>query len=183
MPEPSRPSPRVRLRDVTLADADLVDAWEANRSPYNDFGLPSDPLDREALARGPLRNERNGMLIVERIEDGRPIGTVGWHLERYGPNPQSAAFNLGIELIPEARGHGYGTEAQIQLAAYLFATTGVNRIEAATDLENVAEQRSLERAGFRREGVLRGSQFRGGAYHDLVYYAVLRDEAETAPGR
>jgi RimJ/RimL family protein N-acetyltransferase len=183
MPEPSPPSPRVRLRDVTLADADLVDAWEANRSPYNDFGLPSDPIDREALARGPLRNERNGMLIVERIEDGRPIGTVGWHLERYGPNPQSAAFNLGIELIPEARGHGYGTEAQIQLAAYLFATTGVNRIEAATDSENVAEQRSLERAGFRREGVLRGSQFRGGAYHDLVYYAVLREEAETAPGR
>jgi RimJ/RimL family protein N-acetyltransferase len=179
MPDPGSSPVRVRLRDVTPADADLLDGWDANRSPYNDFGLPSDPVDREALARGPLRNERNGMLIVERLEDGRAIGTVGWHLERYGPNPQSAAFNIGIELVPEARGHGYGTEAQVQLAAYLFATTDVHRVEAATDLENVAEQRSLERAGFRREGVLRGSQFRAGAYHDLVYYAVLRDEVEA----
>ena len=82
----------------------------------------------------------------------------------------------GIELIPEARGHGYGSEAQAQLAAYLFATSDVNRVEAATDLENVAEQRSLEKAGFRREGVLRGSQFRAGRYHDLVYYAILRED-------
>ena len=179
MPEATASFPRVRLRDVTLADADLIDAWDRQRSPYNDFGLASEPIDRDALARGPLRNERNGMLIVERLEDGRPIGTVGWHLERYGPNPQSAAFNLGIELIPDARGQGYGTEAQVQLVAYLFATTSVNRVEAATDLENVAEQRSLEKAGFRREGVLRGSQFRAGSYHDLVYYAVLRDEVEA----
>jgi RimJ/RimL family protein N-acetyltransferase len=176
MPESSVPSDRVRLRDVTLDDADLVDAWDANRSPFNDFGMPHEPIDREAIARGPLRNERNGMLIVERVEDGRPIGTVGWHRESYGPNAQSTAFNLGIELIPEARGQGYGSEAQAQLAAYLFATSDVNRVEAATDLENVAEQRSLERAGFRREGVLRGSQFRGGRYHDLVYYAVLRQD-------
>ena len=171
-------SPRVRLRDVTLADANLLDAWDRDRSPFNDFGIPSVPVDREALARGPLRSERNGMLIVERIEDDRPIGTVGWHVERHGPNEESASFNIGIELIPDARGHGYGTEAQVQLAAYLFATTHVHRIDAATDIENVAEQRSLERAGFRREGVLRGSQFRAGAYHDLVYYSVLRDEVE-----
>jgi RimJ/RimL family protein N-acetyltransferase len=182
MPEPTASSPRVRLRDVTLADADMIDAWDARRSPFNDFGMPSEPIDRDALRRGPLRNERNGMLIVERLEDGRPLGTVGWHIERYGPNPESAAFNVGIELIPEVRGQGYGTEAQLQLVAYLFATTGVNRVEAATDLENVPEQRSLEKAGFRREGVLRGSQFRGGSYHDLVYYAVLRDEVEATSG-
>jgi RimJ/RimL family protein N-acetyltransferase len=176
MPHSTTPPPRVRLRDITLADADLIDAWEADRSPYNDFGMPRDPLDRDAIARGPLRNERNGMMVVERTEDGRPIGTVGWHREMYGPNPESTAYNLGIELIPEARGRGLGAEAQAQLADYLFATSDVNRVEAATDLENIPEQRSLEKAGFRREGVLRGSQFRDGAYHDLVIYAVLRTD-------
>ena len=43
-----------------------------------------------------------------------------------------------------------------RLDAYLFATTLVNRLQAVTDLENLAEQRVLERIGFRREGVLRG---------------------------
>jgi RimJ/RimL family protein N-acetyltransferase len=179
MPRPTAEPPRVRLRDVTLADADLIDSWEDHRSEFNDFGVPHDPLDREALARGPLRNERNGMLVVERVADGRPIGTVGWHVERYGPNPESSALNFGIELIPEARGHGYGTEAQAQLVAYLFATTQTNRVEAGTDIDNVAEQRALEKAGLRREGVLRGSQFRSGAYRDLVVYALVRADVET----
>ncbi|MEO6713505.1 MAG: GNAT family protein, partial [Mycobacteriales bacterium] len=59
---------------------------------------------------------------------------------------------------------------------HLFATTDVFRIEASTDVENVAEQRSLERAGFTREGVLRRAQFRSGAYHDIVLYSRLRTD-------
>ena len=167
------------LRDLVLDDADLVDAWSADplaRGEFNDFGLPHRPLDREALAKGPFRNERNGELIVERLEDGQPIGSISWHMERYGPNDQSAAWNIGISLIPEARGNGYGTEAQRLLADYLFATTPVDRVEASTDVENTAEQRSLEKAGFIREAVLRGVQFRAGARHDLVNYARLRTD-------
>ena len=173
------PEPRVRLRDAALADADMLDAWSADPvlgGEFNDFGLPPRPIDREALHRGPLRNERNGQLIVERVADGRPIGTVGWHKVGYGPNPESDALNIGIELLPDARGHGFGSEAQALLAAFLFAETTVNRIEAQTDVSNVAEQRALEKAGFRREGVARGSQFRAGAFHDLVTFARLRDD-------
>ena len=52
----------------------------------------------------------------------------------------------------------------------------MNRIEAQTDVDNIAEQRSLEKAGFVREGTARGAQFRAGAYHDLVTYSILRGE-------
>ncbi|MDH4334348.1 MAG: GNAT family N-acetyltransferase [Chloroflexota bacterium] len=169
--------PHVRLRDITLADADLLEAWDtpAIRGEFNDFGLPPSPAPREAMAKGPLRNDHNGQLIVELVADGTPIGTVGWHQVVNGP-VESIAWNIGITLIPEARGHGYGTEAQRLLAAYLFETTGVNRVEASTDVANGAEQRSLEKAGFRREGIMRGAQFRAGAYHDLVLYSRLRDD-------
>jgi aminoglycoside 6'-N-acetyltransferase len=50
------------------------------------------------------------------------------------------------------------------------------RVEAQTDVTNLAEQRALEKAGFTREGVLRKAQWRGGAYHDLVVYSKLRGE-------
>jgi len=178
MARPTADPPRVRLRDVTLADADMLGSWEDQRSEFNDFGTPRNPIDREALASGPLRNERNGMLIIERVADGRAIGSVGWHREMYGPNPESMAFNFGIELLPEARGRGYGTEAQAQLVAYLFTTTDVNRVEAGTDIDNIAEQRALEKAGLRREGVLRGSQYRAGRFRDLVVYAMVRADLE-----
>jgi RimJ/RimL family protein N-acetyltransferase len=170
---------RVRLRDATLEDADLLDAWGsdvATQGEFNDFGLRPERSARKVLAKGPLRNDENGLLIVELTTDGTPIGTVSWHKVRYGPNPESDAWNIGIALIPEARGKRYGSEAQAQLARYLFSTTLVNRVEASTDVENAAEQRSLEKAGFVREGVQRGAQFRAGAYHDLITYARLRED-------
>lgn len=171
--------PRVRLRDVTLADADMLDMWNADPElvgGFNDFGGPRSPVDREAIAAGPLRNERNGLLLIEVIDGDRPIGTIGWHRVAYGPPGESEAWNIGIELVAAARGHGYGVEAQLLVARYLFEHTPANRVEAQTDIENVAEQRALEKAGFVREGVIRGSQFRLGAYHDLVSYSILRDE-------
>lgn len=166
----------VRLRDCTLADADMLDAWNAARDGgFNDFS-GRDPVAREVLATSPLRNERNGTLMVEAMEGNRPVGTVGWHAVFYGPGPGSMAWNIGIDLIPEGRGRGFGTEAQRLLADYLLANTSANRVEASTDVENYPEQRSLEKAGFVREGVTRGAQFRAGAYHDLVVYAHIRSD-------
>ncbi len=168
----------VRLRDVVLGDAKLLDHWNEVRDVggFNDFGLPHEPMPREVLERGPLRNERNGTLIVERL-DGRPVGTVSWRrVHVYGPSPGSDAWQIGIDLERESRGFGYGTEAQRLLADWLFASTPLNRVEASTDVDNLPEQRSLDKAGFVREGVLRGAQFRGGAYHDLVYYARIRSD-------
>jgi RimJ/RimL family protein N-acetyltransferase len=49
-------------------------------------------------------------------------------------------------------------------------------VEASTDVENLAEQRALERAGFTREGVLRHAQFRDGGFRDLVLYSRLRGD-------
>jgi RimJ/RimL family protein N-acetyltransferase len=43
-------------------------------------------------------------------------------------------------------------------------------------VENIAEQRALERIAFRREGVMRGLGFDGGRWHDGVLYARLRDD-------
>lgn len=171
--------PSVRLRDMTLEDADLLDAWSADphvRGEFNHFGHDPSPVNRDALANGPFRSEHNGELIVERRTDGQPIGSVSWHRVGYGPNEGSAAWNIGIALIPSARGHGYGGEAQRLLADYLFATTGVDRVEASTDTRNLAEQRALEKAGFVREGLLRGAQERSGVRHDLVNYARLRKD-------
>jgi RimJ/RimL family protein N-acetyltransferase len=174
----------VRLRDVTLADAAMLDDWYAQREPgsFNDFGQPHKPVPRDVLAAGPLRDEQRGTLIVERLEDGAPLGSVSWHVRRYGPNIESACFNFGIELLSWARGHGYGTEAQRLLADWLFLASDINRVEASTDVENLPEQRSLEKAGFLREGVQRGCQFRAGAYHDTITYARVRRDGVEAPG-
>ena len=120
-----------------------------------------------------------GRLLVE-VTDAEGVlgvaGCVSWHREAYGPNHGSHAWNIGIGLAEAARGHGVGAVAQRLLVAWLFEVTDVHRIEASTDVANVAEQRALERAGFTREGVLRSAQERVDGRHDLYSYSVLRGD-------
>lgn len=64
--------------------------------------------------------------------------------------------------------------AQRRAAGYLFATYPTRGFEASTDVTSIAERRSLERAGFRAEGVLRGIGWRAGEWHDMAVYGRLR---------
>ena len=176
----TRDGRRLRLREATLADAVVVDARAGDsvmHGEYNDFGMPKPPALAENLADGKrmVRPDRGALLIV-RIEDDAIIGDIGWHTVSYGPNSESRALNIGVALIPAARGKGYGTEAQRVMAELLFDLFDIERVEASTDVDNVAEQRSLEKAGFTREGVVRRAQFRAGTYHDLVTYSFVRSD-------
>jgi RimJ/RimL family protein N-acetyltransferase len=115
------------------------------------------------------------LTIVDEVS-GTMLGGVSWHAVDYGGTHGCCAWNIGIGLLSEARGRGVGTLAQRLLAEHLFATTDLDRVEATTDVENLAEQRALEKAGFQREGVLRGAQLRGGERHDMAHYGILRGD-------
>lgn len=163
-----------RLRAVRPAENDAVERWrEEPSSPYEDFSGPPPP----GLGSGQRqpRPPGGGRLAVTDHDDVL-LGTVGWHPVVWGPSAGSIAMEIGISLRPAARGQGHGTRAQRLLADYLFSTTAVHRVQASTDVGNLAEQRALERAGFTREGVLRQAQWRRSAYHDLVLYARLRTD-------
>ncbi len=140
---------------------------EAELSPYNWFGPQPDRTFK-------LGDNDLFVVVSDGPDAGTLVGSVSWHTERYGPNVESSCWNFGINLLTEYRGRGYGCVAQRLLADHLFATTDVNRVEASTDVANVAEQRSLEKAGFVREGVLRGAQYRHDQHHDMVVYSRLR---------
>src|SRR5215469_12364386 len=53
------------------------------------------------------------------------------------------AEQIGFALLAAARGHGYGTAAHRLLARYLFAHTTAHRIQAVTEVDNVAECNAL----------------------------------------
>jgi RimJ/RimL family protein N-acetyltransferase len=78
----------------------------------------------------------------------RVIGVVGWRAISNGPQPQAGqAMNMGCTLLPQYRGHGYGTTAQRLLVEYLFDTFPIHRVEAITDVENLASSVRLRRSG------------------------------------
>lgn len=127
---------------------------------------------RQWFAENRLISDDIGILIVVRGDER--LGFVSWY--KVPTTPGYYYWQIGIALLPEARGKGFGTQAQRLLAKYLFAHTTVQRIEAATEVGNVAEQRALEKAGFTREGVMRGVFWRDGGWRDGVYYSLLRTD-------
>lgn len=164
----------VRAGDgIALAEPAPGDREKFYIAGAGDFAI--DPDERPRVT-GPTRSF---LLSVMDTRSGKLLGGVSWHAVDYGGTVSSSAWNIGIGLLPEARGRGVGTLAQRLLVDHLLETTELDRIEASTDVENVAEQRALEKAGFRREGVLRGAQLRGGIRRDLVHYGLVRSDLEN----
>src|SRR5581483_7610805 len=128
----------IYLRVVSHADLALLEAWENDshvQSEYGMFGLqPAGTLERRFAEHGFLTPQYGRLLVATR--EGTMVGFVSYHQQRYGPNEGSTAYNIGIGLHPDHRGKGYGSEAQKLLAAYLFATYPIMRVEASTDREN-----------------------------------------------
>jgi RimJ/RimL family protein N-acetyltransferase len=118
------------------------------------------------------------VVVTDGTGESGVAGSVSWHAESYGPTEGSFAWNIGIGLAESCRGHGVGTVAQRLLGEWLLATTPLVRIEASTDVSNVAEQKALERGGYVREGVLRQAQARADGQHDLFSYSLLRSDLD-----
>lgn len=114
----------------------------------------------------------NGRLMVH--ADRETAGFVSWRSGSY--DGKTSYWEIGIALLPKYRGRGIGWRAQAMLTDYLFEHTPVQRIQASTHPENMAEQKSLEKAGFRLEGVIRAAEFRAGKYRDGYLYSRLRDD-------
>jgi RimJ/RimL family protein N-acetyltransferase len=123
-------------------------------------------------------DDSGGLAVVD--EGDSVAGYVSWRWNHWGPNAASRCPMIGIWLTPSARGRGIGRLAQRQLAELFFRHAAINRVEAHTDVENIAEQRALEAAGFEREGVTRGAQWRDGAYRDGYLYAVTRHDISNS---
>nr|HET6904650.1 GNAT family protein [Ktedonobacteraceae bacterium] len=171
---------KVYLRIVNQVDLPLLESLEndpAYNSEFNSFGLHGAGFLEKRFAEDGLMSARHGtLLIVTNSPSDTVVGTVSYHQTGYGPNEASRVYNIGISLVATQRGKGYGTEAQRLLTAYLFSTYPVMRVEASTDIENIPEQRALEKAGFTRDGVMRQSQWRNGGWHDIIVYSKLRGE-------
>jgi [ribosomal protein S5]-alanine N-acetyltransferase len=166
----------IRLRPVTEADLAMFRRFATE--PYligldwTGFRDAREPARRFA-ADGYLAAD-GGRLMVEVERDAAAAGFVSWSLRDFGGPTKH--WEIGIALLPEWRGHGIGWRAQAMLCDYLFLHTPLQRIQAGTHPENLAEQKSLAKAGFTLEGVVRACEFRDGRWCDGYLYSRLRDD-------
>ncbi len=169
----------VRLRPVEERDLDLLgrfDTESALHQPYEWKGLRDPQAARRRWEQNSYLGTDDSVVIVA-LPDGTSTGFMAWTAIRSSsPTAPTVTYRIGIALLPEYRSQGLGSAAQCLLADHFFWTTLANRIEAGTDLENLPEQRALEKAGFQREGIVRGAGYFEGRFRDGVTYSRLRSD-------
>lgn len=117
--------------------------------------------------------ERYGFAIVLNESDTF-MGVIG-----IIPELQHLRAEVGYWIGKPFWGNGYVTEALNRVIQFGFENLDLNRIAASYRIDNPASGRVMEKAGMRFEGTFRQVVFRDGAYSDLSYYAILREEYET----
>jgi ribosomal-protein-serine acetyltransferase len=115
--------------------------------------------------------EDDGMQTALQV-GGRIAGVVGVH----GVSWQHRSTSIGYWLAEAYTGRGLMTAAVRAYTRHAFGAWRLHRVELRAAVGNVRSQAVAERAGFVREGVLRGAERVGDRYHDLVVFGALAPE-------
>lgn len=144
---------RLRLRLLTADDAPFVLALvnEPDWLRYiGDRGIRDLDGAREYIRQGPramYARHRFGLWLVERREDGEPLGLCGLLVRDYLPKP-----DIGFALRARHHGHGYAREAAEAVVAHACDVLGLPELLAIVSPGNVRSVRLLEHLGFRHVG-------------------------------
>ena len=120
---------------------------------------------------------RSGMQFGYAIfdaETGKFLGGIGLNQ----PNGAHRFYNLGYWIRVSCQNRGAASAATRALAKAAFEDLPVNRIEILSPIENIPSQKTAEKAGATREGILRKRLFIGGKSHDAVLFSFVREDFE-----
>ena len=99
--------------------------------------------------------------LIKRTQDSEPLGRFYYRAWRFQSDPYWIDWELNIIIAdPSNRGKGYGTAVQALAAEFLLQFPTTLSVFAYTPIKNIAEQRALEKAGFKEEGLIPISYYR-----------------------
>ena len=179
-PDPHLSDGVVTLRPWHESDAPAIAAAcrEAEISRWLDE-IPQPYSENDALAYvarmdAAWNDGSAGALAITDSESGEVLGSAGLNVVQ----PEQAVVEIGYWTKAEARGRGAATRATRLLARWALAELGAERVQLRAVPENEASNRVAQKAGFRREGVLRSCRYneRLGRRVDFTMYSLLPGE-------
>ena len=157
----------VNLRIMEKEDLSILQEWDNNPEFMGEYE-PFRQETRTELERTYANLKDAQWFFVEK-KDGTKIGYIAHFLA-------AGETELGYFIVPSERRKGYVTEAIEIMVDYLFLSRTIVRAQAKADPENAASWKALEKAGFKREGILRKTFYCRGKWRDDCMYSILREE-------
>jgi RimJ/RimL family protein N-acetyltransferase len=104
----------------------------------------------------------------------QPLGQIGVWLR----DLSNGRVSIGYWVRPATRGRGIATNALRMASPWAICFPEIARVELYVELWNTASWTVAEKAGFRREGLLRSWQEISGTRRDMYMYALLPDDLQ-----
>lgn len=161
----------------------LVSLKNLNRDNLDDFYLwTSDPEITKYMTWEPYTNKSDALKFLIHVAEKHPWfkaicfenKIVGSITLTPGKGRHACRAELGYMLARNYWGKGLMTAVVKQAIAQGFKDLKIHRIEALVDPQNIASQRVLEKAGMKREGLLKNYVIFKGAVRDRYIYAITR---------
>ena len=99
------------------------------------------------------------------------IGTIGFN--NFTRNHRA---NIGFDLQAEFWNLGFIAEALEAVLDFGFDSLEINRIEAEVMQGNIASEKVLSKAGFKKEGLLREWMYFNDQHYDMTMFSLLQSE-------
>jgi RimJ/RimL family protein N-acetyltransferase len=144
----------LRLRKPVLEDAEVIFRQYAQDPEVTKYltWLPNRSIEetrefvRSCIAA--WQAKRSFQWAILQKKRNQPIGMIGFRIDGH-------KWELGYVLARAYWGRGYMTEALKALVEWGLQQPEIYRLWAVCDVENPASARVMEKAGMRREGILR----------------------------
>lgn len=170
---------RVILRAPLVSDygpwAELRAESRSHLQPWEP-SWPRDDLTKTAFKRRVRHYQREAradqgyaFLVFDEADDRLAGGIALTNVQRGVTQSASVGYWLGRSEL----GRGYMTDALRTMVAFAFRTLHLHRIEAATQPQNTASIRVLERSGFIREGYARDYLKIDGVWRDHLLFGII----------
>jgi ribosomal-protein-alanine N-acetyltransferase len=118
--------------------------------------------------------DKPGVFAIELKSERKCIGCI--ELRIYTEHDKAS---FGYVLNRKYWNKGYMTEALKRIIDFAFSKLGLNRIEATHYVGNEGSGRVMQKCGMIYEGTGLQEVKIKGVFHDVVHYAILRQDWET----
>lgn len=165
---------RFMLRRITLEDAkELYDYFSKDEvTEYYDLDSFTDIQQAINLIERwdeRFKGKKSIRWGIARREDNVLIGSCGYHNWAH----KHYKAEIGYEISPLYWRQGVMTEVLKPIVAYGFEHMNLHRVEALYDPSNIASKKTLAKAGFKVEGLLRESFYEKGRFVDAEICSLL----------
>ncbi len=116
-----------------------------------------------------LYKSRSSVYWAISLKNGHLIGTCGFNYWNLTHN----RTELGYEIHPDYWNHGFATLVVKAMAKFAFSKMKVSRVQATVEKSNAASIRVLEKALFKREGLMINYSILHNKVSDFYMYAQI----------